>query len=65
MGTPFDQTVGKLVPTYTVATLPAGASMAAGVVVYVSNGSAGAACLAFSDGTIWRCANSLAECSAT
>lgn len=34
-----------------------------GAVVFVSNGSAGAACLAFSDGTTWKCANSLADVS--
>ncbi len=34
-----------------------------GAVVFVSNGSSGNACLAFSDGTSWKCANSLADVS--
>ena len=39
--------------TYTVATLPA-ASTLPKQFVYVSNGAAGAACLAFSDGAAWH-----------
>lgn len=42
------------VPTYTVATAPSAASAGAGTVVYVSNGAAGSAILAFSDGTNWK-----------
>ena len=40
------------VPTYTVATAPSAASIA-GTIVYVSDGLAGAPCLAVSDGTDW------------
>jgi hypothetical protein len=40
------------VPTYTVATAPSAASIT-GTVVYVSDGLAGAPCLAVSDGTDW------------
>ena len=40
------------VPTYTVATAPSAASIA-GTIIYVSDGLAGAACLAVSDGTDW------------
>lgn len=38
------------VPTYTVATLP---DAVAGGIIYVSDGAAGSAILAFSDGTDW------------
>ena len=41
------------VPTYTVATAPAAASIA-GTVIYVTDGAAGSAILAFSDGTNWK-----------
>ena len=45
-------TVGAAtVPTYTVATAPATA--ATGTIIYVSNGLAGAPCLAVFDGTNW------------
>jgi subtilisin family serine protease len=39
--------------TFTVATLPAAAANV-GRVVYVTNGKAGAACAAISDGTNWK-----------
>lgn len=42
------------VPTYTVATAPSAASAGAGTLVYVSDGAAGSAILAFSDGTNWK-----------
>jgi len=42
------------VPTYTVANAPSAASAGAGTLVYVSNGAAGSAILAFSDGTNWK-----------
>jgi hypothetical protein len=42
------------VPTYTVATAPSASAAGAGTVVYVSNGAAGSAILAFSDGTDWK-----------
>ena len=41
------------VPTYTVATAPSAASIA-GTVAYISDGAAGSAILAFSDGTDWK-----------
>ena len=41
------------VPTYTVANAPSASDAGAGTLVYVSNGAAGAAILAFSDGTDW------------
>ena len=41
------------VPTYTVATAPSASSAGAGTLVYVSDGAAGSAILAFSDGTDW------------
>lgn len=42
------------VPTYTVANAPSAATAGAGTVVYVSNGAAGSAILAFSNGTDWK-----------
>jgi len=41
------------VPTYTVASAPAATGIA-GSLIYVSNGAAGSAILAFSDGTNWK-----------
>jgi len=43
-----------IVTTYTVANAPSAATAGAGSVVFVSNGAAGAAILAFSDGTNWK-----------
>ena len=40
------------VPTYTVAGAPSAAGLA-GTIIYVSNGLAGAPCLAVSNGTNW------------
>ena len=42
------------VPTYAVATAPSASSAGAGTLVYVSDGAAGSAILAFSDGTNWK-----------
>jgi hypothetical protein len=42
------------VPTYTVANAPSAATAGAGTLVFVSNGAAGSAILAFSDGTNWK-----------
>lgn len=42
------------VPTYTVATAPSASTAGAGTLIYVSNGAAGSAILAFSDGTNWK-----------
>ena len=49
-----DVTGAVTVPTYTVATAPSAATAGAGSVVYVSDGAAGSAILAFSDGTNWK-----------
>ena len=43
-----------IVPTYTVSNAPSASTAGAGTVIYVSNGAAGAAILAFSDGTNWK-----------
>jgi len=42
------------VPTFTVATAPSAATAGAGTVIFVSDGAAGAAILAFSDGTNFK-----------
>lgn len=49
-----DVTGAIKVPAYTVATAPSAATAGAGTVIYVSDGAAGAAILAFSDGTNWK-----------
>ena len=49
-----DVTGAIKVPTYTVATAPSASTAGAGTVVYVSDGAAGSAILAFSDGTNWK-----------
>ena len=41
-------------PTYTVAAAPSAATAGAGTLIYTSNGAAGAAILAFSNGTDWK-----------
>ena len=46
-----DVTGTPTVPTYTVATIPSAAT--AGQIIYVSDGLAGAPCLAVADGTDW------------
>jgi hypothetical protein len=51
------------VPTYTVANAVSAAGIA-GTVVYVSNGAAGSAILAFSDGTNWKRSDTGATISA-
>lgn len=53
-----------VLPTYTVAGLPA-ASTNARRLVYVSNGAAGSPVVAFSDGTNWLRCDTLAAVSAT
>lgn len=50
--------------TYTVATAPSAASSARRL-IYVSNGAAGAAVVAFSDGVNWKRLDTLANISAT
>jgi len=53
--TSTDGFVGDIkVPTYTVASAPSASSAGAGTIIYVSNGAAGSAILAFSDGTNWK-----------
>jgi hypothetical protein len=53
--TSTDGFVGDIkVPTYTVASAPSASDAGAGTVIYVSNGAAGSAILAFSDGTNWK-----------
>lgn len=49
--------------TYTVATVPAAASYT-GDLIYVSNGAAGAAVVAFSNGTNWLRVDTLAAIAA-
>ena len=46
-----DATGTPTVPTYTVATIPSAATV--GQIIYVSDGLAGAPCLAVADGTDW------------
>jgi hypothetical protein len=53
------------VPTYTVANAPSASSAGAGTVVFVSNGAAGSAILAFSDGTNWKRSDTGATISAS
>lgn len=50
--------------TFTVATVPA-ASTRKGQQIYVSNGAAGAAVIAFSDGTNWKRVDTLANITAS
>ena len=49
-----DVTGAIKVSTYTVATAPSASAAGAGTLVYVSDGAAGSAILAFSDGTNWK-----------
>jgi hypothetical protein len=53
---------GFVLPTYTVATVPAIA--AAGTIIYVSNGLAGAPTIAVSNGTNWMSAAGTAVAAA-
>ena len=53
------------VPTYTVASAPSASSAGAGTLVYVSDGAAGSAILAFSDGTNWKRSDTGATISAS
>lgn len=52
-------------PTYTVANAPSAADYGAGAMIYVSNGAAGSACVAFSDGSNWKRVDTLATISAS
>jgi hypothetical protein len=59
-----DVTGAIKVPTYTVATAPSAVTAGAGTLIYVSNGAAGSAILAFSDGTNWKRSDTGATISA-
>ncbi len=65
-----DPTSGKFVPLlkvdqeFTVAAVP-DATLYKGSIIYVSNGSAGAACIARSDGTVWKVNGGATTISAT
>lgn len=52
-------------PTYTTATLPTPSAAIAGQLVRVSDGNAGAACLAECNGAAWKVIALGATCSAT
>jgi hypothetical protein len=53
--TSTDGFIGDIkVPTYTVAGAPSASDAGAGTIIYVSNGAAGSAIIAFSDGTNWK-----------
>lgn len=49
-----DVTGAIQVPTYTVATAPSASAAGAGTIIYTTDGAAGSAILAFSDGTDWK-----------
>lgn len=53
------------VPTYTVASAPSASDAGAGTLIYVSDGAAGSAILAFSDGTNWKRSDTGATISAS
>ncbi|MGB1651220.1 MAG: hypothetical protein ACPHEP_09340 [Acidimicrobiales bacterium] len=53
------------VPSYTVANAPSASDAGAGTIVYVSNGAAGSAIIAFSDGTNWKRSDTGATISAS
>ena len=55
---------GIQLPTFTVATAPSAAGIA-GTLIFVSDGAAGAAVVAFSDGTDFLRVDTLAAISAT
>ena len=50
---PVTSTNGFILPTYTVTTANAIAFRTAGQIIYVSNGLAGAPCIAVGNGTNW------------
>jgi len=53
--TSTDGFIGDIkVPTFTVATAPSASDAGAGTVIFVSDGAAGAAIIAFSDGTNFK-----------
>lgn len=60
-----DLTGAAKVPTYTVATAPSASTAGAGTIIYTTDGAAGSAILAFSDGTDWKRSDTGATISAT
>lgn len=63
--TSTDGFIGDIkVPTYTVASAPSASDAGAGTIIYTSNGAAGSAILAFSDGTNWKRSDTGATISA-
>lgn len=60
-----DITGAAKLPTYTVATAPSASDAGAGTVIYTTDGAAGSAILAFSDGTDWKRSDTGATISAT
>jgi len=50
---------------YTVAAAPSAATAGTGTIAFISNGAAGAAILAFSDGTNWKRSDTGATISAS
>lgn len=59
-----DVTGAIQVPTYDVAGAPSASDAGAGTLIYVSDGAAGSAILAFSDGTNWKRSDTGATISA-
>ena len=60
-----DVTGAIKLPTFTVATAPSAATAGAGTLIFVSDGAAGAAIVAFSDGTDFLRVDTRAAISAT
>lgn len=64
--TSSDGFVGDIkLPTFTVATAPSAATSGAGTLIFVSDGAAGSAILAFSDGTNFKRSDTGATISAS
>ena len=64
--TSSDGFVGDIkLPTFTVATAPSASASGAGTLIFVSDGSAGSAILAFSDGTNFKRSDTGATISAS
>ena len=64
--TSSDGFIGDIkLPTFTVATAPSAATSGAGTLIFVSDGAAGSAILAFSDGTNFKRSDTGATISAS
>ena len=64
--TSSDGFVGDIkLPTFTVATAPSASASGAGTLIFVSDGAAGSAILAFSDGTNFKRSDTGATISAS